>query len=231
MGAVGYPDYDAYEENDSPSTATSIQSNIVVEGNTDYAGDLDHFLYTTGSNQVEVDITFDSPNHVLQVYSTNGWVSLPSGYMSLTVPSSSDVLFRIGNVANPNDTSVDYLFAISRPAYQLDNTQMTNDENLQNVGLGLEAHSRITFNGTVTDENGIPVPYGRLPLLVKTVTDGNILETGVANENGVLEHTVHFTPCTGGGYYGEGSSGRTNPPSFQYPIMSTSVGFFQLCSP
>jgi hypothetical protein len=229
VGALGYSAFDQYEANDAIAYATPATGNSTWVGNTDHAGDIDYYIYTTGSTQTALAGRIVSSNHALQVFNGTSWVTVASP-TNFSVASSSTYLFRVFNTAATNNTAVNYTLVLSRPAVSLGNAQVTNDENLTNIGLGLETFSRITFTGQARDENNVMVPYGVVTVIAYTVnqTVSQAVQTGA---NGAVNQTLNFTPCTGGGAYGEGSGGRDGIPSFWYSGMGSSVGFYQWCSP
>lgn len=229
VGAIGYSAYDQYEANDAIAYATPVSANTVLTGNTDYAGDIDYFVYTTDSAQTALSARIISTNHALQVFNGTSWLTI-STPTNFSVSPSATYYFRAFNTAATNNTAVNYSLVLTRPAVSLGNPQVTNDENLTNIGLGTETFSRITFTGRAEDENQQLVPYGVVTVIAYTVnqTVSQAVQTGA---NGAVNQTLNFTPCTGGGAYGEGSSGRNGIPSFWYSGMGDSVGFYQWCSP
>jgi hypothetical protein len=228
VGAIGYTAFDQHEANDDAAYATAVSGNQVVTGNTDYAGDIDYFKYTTASDQVQVNLTFQSTNHALQYYTGSSWITLTGTKAQFSAVGSSTYYFRILNAVTPNNTAVNYTLALTRPVVSLGNPVVSNDENLPNVGWGTEAVSRLTFTGYAADKNSQVVPYGVVRLIAYTM-HGTFLHDYQTGADGQVDHKLNFTPCTGGGYYGVGAVGRVNPPSFWYEGMAESVGFFQLC--
>lgn len=229
VGAIGYSAYDQYEANDAIAYATPVNGNSVLTGNTDHAGDIDYFVYTTGSTQTALSARIISDNHTLQVYNGSSWltVTVPTNF---SVAPDTAYYFRIFNTAVINDTDAYYSLVLTRPVFALGNANVTNDEDMPNIGWGTETFSRITFTGRAEDENQQLVPYGVVTVIAYTVnqTVSQVVQTGA---NGVVNQTLTFTPCTGGGAYGEGSSGRNGRPSFWYSGMADSVGFYQWCAP
>lgn len=228
VGALGYSAYDQYEANDVLQYSTLLSGNQAVVGNSDYAGDFDYYAYTTESDQVALQIKLSSANHAAQVYNGSGWSAL-SGSAPYTVAGSTTYFVRVYNTASPNNTAVNYTLVMSWPVESLGSAAVTNNEGLTNIGLGLETHSRVIFAGAAHDSKGRIVPFGVVNLYVYAVT-GTYFYAYQTTANGLVNYTMNYTPCTGGGYYGTGLGGSV-PPGYKYAGMSSAVGMYQLCSP
>ncbi len=235
VGALGFSGYDQHEANETLATATQVVGNQIMTGNTDHNSDIDYYVYTTAADQSELDVTFNSSNHVAQYVNSSGnWSALnASGTTAFQVNPNGNYYFRVINTAATNNPLVNYQLSLTRKAEFIGNAQVTNDENLTNVCCGLDAHSRINFTGYAQDANHVTVPYGKVRLRVYAVGGEIVTRDVTANSNGYFDETLNFTPCTGGGYYGQGS-GATSPPAFWYLGMdpqTLGLGFFQHCSP
>jgi hypothetical protein len=225
VGAVGYSGYDQYEANDAIAYATPVTGNKALIGNTDNAGDFDYYIYTTDSTQQFLAINLTSTNHAVQVLSGSTWVAASGTY---SVSANSNVYVRVFNTAATNNPSVNYTLVLSYPVESLGNASVTNDENLTNIGWGLEVFSRIKFSGIAYDSKQRPVPFGVVRLRYIGVM-GTTTYDYKSDVNGIVNYTMSFTKCTGGGYYGTGINGQT--PGFWYSGMAGSVGVYQYCSP
>jgi hypothetical protein len=229
VGAAAYPAFDAYEANDTPSTATPASINQVFQGNSDYAGDIDYFVYTTESDQEEFQPKIFSSNHKLQIYNGTNWVFINSN--NINVLPNTQYYLRVVYSANVLDVSVKYILLLANPIkYMRDDTTVTNDENLPNLGWGLEVFSRITFKGHVEDFKHRLLPYG-IASLKFSGFNGNVhydFQTGL---DGYVDYTMNFVPCEVGGPYGRWGDGIDHSfvPSFQYQGMSGTYELFQYC--
>lgn len=227
VGAVGYSGYDQYEANDAIAYATPVNGNKSMVGNTDNAGDYDYFAYTTETDQSKLAVNLISANHSIQVLNGSTWMA--ANGLTFNVSTNTTYYFRVFNIAATNNVSVTYNLVLSYPVESLANAQVTNNENLTNIGWGLEVFSKITFTGTAVDSKQRIVPYGAVNLSFNSVI-GTTTYTYKSGANGAVNYTMTFTPCTGGGYYGSGIN-SSSPPSFLYTGMAAAVGVYQYCSP
>jgi len=206
IGALGWSNYDNQEANENISQATPVNgasSNYVIIGNADNPNDRDVFLYTAAPAQNTVHVRLNSGVHTLQVASGGVWVDIgvSGSITTLTLANPGDSIYlrvspAVGTTVNP---LINYELIMSNPSAALLNYSVVGDVQ-PGWFAGTEVNTDLTFNGTVVDALGNPVPYADDVILVLTSEDGVVAEVANVDASGNYSHTLSVPACSGGGF-------------------------------
>lgn len=148
-----------------------------------------------------MQVRLTSAAHTLQVASGSTWVNLaPNGQtISLTLPSAGATIYlqvrpAIGATVDP---LINYQLTMSNPPSNVVNYSVVGDVQ-PGWYPGTEVNSALTFNGTVIDQYGHPVPFATNMIVEITSEHGVFIENAPVNAAGNYSHTLNIPGCTGG---------------------------------
>jgi hypothetical protein len=171
MGWFSYPDFDQQESNDKISQATALSTTATIQGNIDNANDLDYFTYQVGANQSKLYFTFSaSEQFIFELWTGSAWAKISNNQLiSLNVTANGMILFAARGVTdNLPPVSAQYALTITDPssATMLKSAYIWNNEHFTDLLFTgyQQAHQYLGMSGTVTNDNGQPVPFAEVVL-------------------------------------------------------------------